>query len=139
MSATAEQPVLLRDYEDVPAVPVDKHKVLQILVNVIRNAKYACSEAKGAGERRITVRVRASGSAVLISIIDTGVGIPRENLNRIFNYGFTTRAEGHGFGLHSAALAARELGGTLQAQSPGPGMGATFTLTLPLARPEPAP
>ena len=130
---------IVRDFEDVPAVPVDKHKVLQILVNVIRNAKYACSEAKGAGERRITVRVRASGSAVLISIIDTGVGIPRENLNRIFNYGFTTRAEGHGFGLHSAALAARELGGTLQAQSPGPGMGATFTLTLPLARPEPAP
>jgi PAS domain S-box-containing protein len=129
---------IVRDFEDVPAVPVDKHKVLQILVNVIRNAKYACSEAKGAAERRITVRVRASGSAVLISIIDTGVGIPRENLNRIFNYGFTTRAEGHGFGLHSAALAARELGGTLQAQSPGPGMGATFTLTLPLARPEPA-
>jgi PAS domain S-box-containing protein len=129
---------IVRDYEDVPAVRVDKHKVLQILVNVIRNAKYACSEAKGAGERRVTVRLRPAGSAVQISVIDTGVGIPRENLNRIFNYGFTTRAEGHGFGLHSAALAARELGGSLQAQSPGPGMGATFTLTLPLASPEPA-
>jgi PAS domain S-box-containing protein len=129
---------IVRDFEDVPSVRVDKHKVLQILVNVIRNAKYACSEAKGAGERRVTVRVRASSSAVLISVIDTGVGIPRENLDRIFSYGFTTRAEGHGFGLHSAALAARELGGTLQAESPGPGMGATFTLTLPLAKPEPA-
>jgi len=66
------------------------------------------------------------------------VGIPRENLDRIFSYGFTTRAEGHGFGLHSSALAARELGGTLRAESPGPGMGATFTLTLPIAAPEPA-
>ena len=128
---------IVRDFEDVPTVRVDKHKVLQILVNVIRNAKYACSEAKGAKERRVTVRVRASGGAVLISVIDTGVGIPRENLDRIFSYGFTTRAEGHGFGLHSSALAARELGGTLRAESPGPGMGATFTLTLPVAAAEP--
>ena len=129
---------IVRDFEDVPTVRVDKHKVLQILVNVIRNAKYACAEARGGGERRVTVRVRASSSAVLISVIDTGVGIPRENLDRIFNYGFTTRAEGHGFGLHSSALAARELGGTLRAESPGPGMGATFTLALPLPTPEPA-
>jgi signal transduction histidine kinase len=129
---------IVRDFEDVPPVRVDKHKVLQILVNVIRNAKYACSEAKGGGDRRVTVRVRASTSAVLVAVIDTGVGIPRENLDRIFSYGFTTRAEGHGFGLHSSALAARELGGTLRAESPGPGMGATFTLTLPLAAPEAA-
>jgi PAS domain S-box-containing protein len=129
---------IVRDFEDVPMVRVDKHKVLQILVNVIRNAKYACSEAKGGGERRVTVRVRASTSAVLIAVVDTGVGIARENLDRIFSYGFTTRAEGHGFGLHSSALAAHELGGTLRAESPGPGMGATFTLTLPLATPEPA-
>jgi PAS domain S-box-containing protein len=128
---------IVRDFEDVPLVRVDKHKVLQILVNVIRNAKYACSEAKGGGERRVTVRVRASSSAVVIAVIDTGVGIARENLDRIFSYGFTTRAEGHGFGLHSSALAARELGGSLRAESPGPGMGATFTLTLPLATPEP--
>ena len=128
---------IVRDFEDVPMVRVDKHKVLQILVNVIRNAKYACAEAKGGGERRVTVRVRACDSAVLVAVIDTGVGIPRENLDRIFSYGFTTRAEGHGFGLHSSALAARELGGTLRGESPGPGMGATFTLTLPLAAPEP--
>jgi len=127
---------IVREFEDVPPIRVDKHKVLQILVNVIRNAKYACSEARGDGERRVTVRVRAANGAVQISVIDTGVGIPRENLERIFGYGFTTRSEGHGFGLHSSALAARELGGTLRAESPGPGMGATFTLSLPLAAPE---
>ena len=58
---------------------------------------------------------------MLISVIDTGVGIPQENLERIFNHGFTTRNEGHGFGLHSSALAAKELGGTLHAESAGPG------------------
>jgi len=127
--------VLSRDFEDVPPIRVDKHKVLQILVNVIRNAKYACDEAK-AGERRVTVRVRAANDSVLISVIDTGVGIPKENLNRIFNHGFTTRPDGHGFGLHSSALAAKALGGSLHAESAGPGQGATFTLTLPFASPE---
>ena len=127
--------VLSRDFEDVPPIQVDKHKVLQILVNVIRNAKYACDEAK-AGEKRVTVRVRAANDSALISVIDTGVGIPKENLNRIFNHGFTTRPDGHGFGLHSSALAAKALGGSLHAESAGPGQGATFTLTLPFAPPE---
>src|SRR5256884_217028 len=123
----------MRDYRDVPLIQVDKHKVLQILVNVIRNAKYACQEA---AEKRVTVRIRATDSSVLISVIDTGIGIPRENLERIFNHGFTTRPDGHGFGLHSSALAARELGGSLHAESAGPGKGATFTLALPLTSPE---
>jgi PAS domain S-box-containing protein len=127
--------VLSRDFEDVPPVQVDKHQVLLILVNVIRNAKYACDEAKD-GEKRVTVRVRAANDSVLISVIDTGVGIPKENLNRIFNHGFTTRPDGHGFGLHSSALAAKALGGSLHAESAGPGQGATFTLTLPFASPE---
>jgi PAS domain S-box-containing protein len=120
-----------RDFAEVPLVEVDKHKVLQILVNVIRNAKYACSEAEGA-EKVVTVRIRATGSELTIAVIDTGVGIPTENLQRIFNHGFTTRSEGHGFGLHSSALAAKELGGSLRGESAGPGKGATFTLTLPL-------
>jgi two-component system, NtrC family, sensor kinase len=71
-----------------------------------------------------------------VSVIDTGIGILKDNLERIFNHGFTTRTDGHGFGLHSSALAAKTLGGTLQAQSAGPGQGATFTLTLPLRSPE---
>jgi PAS domain S-box-containing protein len=125
---------IVRDYRDVPPIEVDKHKVLQILVNVIRNAKYACHEATG--EKTVTVRIRPGNGSVLLSVIDTGVGIPRENLERIFSHGFTTRADGHGFGLHSSALAAQALGGTLEAESAGPGQGATFTLTLPLTSPE---
>jgi signal transduction histidine kinase len=71
---------------------------------------------------------------VRITVTDNGVGIPAENLQRIFNHGFTTRKDGHGFGLHSGALAARELGGKLQVHSDGPGKGATFTLELPMNR-----
>ena len=64
-------------------------------------------------------------------------GIAAENLTRIFGHGFTTRRGGHGFGLHSGALAARELGGSLSAHSEGPGKGATFKLRLPLKIPPP--
>ncbi len=124
-----------RDFAEVPLIEVDKHKVLQILVNVIRNAKYACSEAQGS-DKRVTMRIRATHSELIIAVIDTGIGIPKENLERIFNHGFTTRSEGHGFGLHSSALAAKELGGALRAESAGAGKGATFTLTLPLNRRE---
>jgi PAS domain S-box-containing protein len=128
---------IVRDFGEVPLIEVDKHRVLQILVNVIRNAKYACDEASG-GAKRVTVRIRAVGATVQIAVIDTGVGIARENLDRIFNHGFTTRSEGHGFGLHSAALAAKELGGSLAAESAGLGRGATFTLTLPISARESA-
>ncbi len=127
---------LVRDFQDVPLIAVDKHKVLQILVNVIRNAKYACDESRKA-EKRVTVRVRAENGTMLIAVVDTGVGIPAENLERIFSHGFTTRKDGHGFGLHSCALAAKDLGGSLQGESAGPGEGAIFTLTLPLTKPEP--
>jgi signal transduction histidine kinase len=64
-------------------------------------------------------------------VADNGIGIPAENLTRIFNHGFTTRKNGHGFGLHSGALAAKEMGGALAVHSDGPGCGATFTLELP--------
>jgi len=124
-----------RDLEPVPPFLADKHKVLQILINVIRNAKYALSDSQSP-HKLLTLRVRrAADGQVEIQVIDNGVGIAAENLTRIFAHGFTTRRNGHGFGLHSGALAARELGGSLCAQSDGPGHGATFTLTLPFRSP----
>ncbi len=122
---------LVRDYRASPEVVVEKHKVLQILVNVMRNAKYACDDS-GRPDKQITVRVTSADGRAAIAIIDNGVGIAPENLTRIFGHGFTTRKHGHGFGLHSGALAARELGGALTVQSDGPGRGATFTLEIPL-------
>jgi C4-dicarboxylate-specific signal transduction histidine kinase len=122
---------VVRDFEGEPQVNVDKHKVLQILVNLMRNAKYACSES-GLPDRRMTLSVRSANRRVSIKVADNGVGIAPENLTRIFNHGFTTRPAGHGFGLHSGALAAREVGGTLSVHSDGVGRGAAFTLELPL-------
>lgn len=121
---------VVRDYQARPTLTTERSKVLQILVNLIRNAKHACDE----GDRKdklLTVRITADEGQVRFIVADNGVGIPAENLTRIFNHGFTTRKTGHGFGLHSGALAAKELGGSLAVQSDGPGHGATFTLTLP--------
>ena len=122
---------LVRDYQARPVVMVDKSKTLQILVNLVRNAKFACAE-RGNPDKLITVRTTADERVVRIAVIDNGVGIPKENLTRIFAHGFTTRKNGHGFGLHSGALAAKEMGGALIVHSDGAGLGATFTLELPL-------
>jgi PAS domain S-box-containing protein len=123
---------LRREYGEVPPITVDKHKVLQILVNLVRNAKYACDES-GRKDKLLTLRIEPAAGMVRISVIDNGVGIAPENMGQLFRHGFTTRQSGHGFGLHSGALAAQELGGTLRAESDGPGRGAAFILDLPVA------
>jgi signal transduction histidine kinase/HAMP domain-containing protein len=126
-----------RQFEELPPANLEKHKILQILLNLIRNAKHAMQDAEDR-PRELTLRVFSPRpDRVAIQVIDTGVGIPAENLTRIFAHGFTTRKDGHGFGLHSGALAARELGGSLLAESPGPNLGATFTLELPFERHKP--
>jgi signal transduction histidine kinase len=130
---------LVREYAEVPPITVDKHKVLQILVNLLHNAKYASDES-GRADKQVTVRIAKSGAdRVKIGVADNGIGIPSENLTRIFNHGFTTRKGGHGFGLHGGANAAKELGGSLTACSEGLGRGATFVLELPLNGDQTAP
>ena len=125
---------LVREFApDLPLVRADRHKVLQILINLIRNAKYAM-DAQGGDNKRLVVRVAmASPCRAKITIADNGVGIAPEHLTRIFNHGFTTKKDGHGFGLHSGANAAKEMGGSLSAHSEGRGQGAEFTLELPAA------
>jgi signal transduction histidine kinase len=123
---------LIREYpEGVIECHTQRQKVLQVLVNLIHNAKHACNES-GRPDKRITVRAASQDGRAQIIVIDNGIGIPAENLTRIFSHGFTTRPDGHGFGLHSGALAARELGGTLTGESNGRNTGARFVLDLPL-------
>ena len=123
---------ILREFETVPLATLDRHRVLQILVNLLHNAKYACDES-GRSDRCVRVQIKpVNGQRVRIEVADNGVGISPENLTRIFAHGFTTRKTGHGFGLHSAAIAAKELGGSLTVQSDGPGCGASFALEIPL-------
>jgi PAS domain S-box-containing protein len=129
-----------RDYDaTAPTVTVDKHKVLEILVNLITNARHAVCDA-ARPDRKIRVRVaQTCNRRVSVEVQDNGVGIPQENLVRIFQHGFTTKKNGHGFGLHSGALAARQMGGSLTVNSEGPGQGATFKLELPIGETKPAP
>ncbi len=129
--------LITREFTQAPPVTVDKHKVLQILINLMRNAKYALDEQAPA-QKRLTLKVAPDSKGyVQVSVRDNGLGIAAENLQRIFDRGFTTKRDGHGFGLHSGALAAREMGGCLTAQSDGPGQGATFRLKLPVAQTQP--
>jgi PAS domain S-box-containing protein len=122
---------VLRQYDShAPQVTVDRHKALQVLVNLIGNAKYACDESSRP-DKQVMVRIANGDGRVRISVEDNGVGIPQEFLTRIFTLGFTTRKEGHGFGLHNGALAAKEMGGALVAHSDGLDRGAIFTLELP--------
>jgi PAS domain S-box-containing protein len=125
---------VVRDYGLLPPICTDKHKAMQILINLVSNAKYACDES-GRSDKQVILRATNGEGRVTITVIDNGVGIPPENLTRIFNHGFTTRKGGHGFGLHSSALAAKELGGSLTVHSEGWGLGAVFTLELPCQRP----
>ncbi len=123
---------VVRKLNGTAPVLVDRHKLLQILVNLLRNAQEALV-SRNHRDRTLTVRVRAAGDlGIRIEIADNGAGIPPEDLPRIFAHGFTAKKNGHGFGLHSVALAAQEMGGSVIAQSDGPHKGATFTVDLPL-------
>jgi signal transduction histidine kinase len=133
---------VVRDFEQCPILLLDQHSVLQILINLLSNAVNAVNDANTSDKRvTLTIKVNAGGAApqICFQVTDTGGGIAPENLTKIFTYGFTTRKEGHGFGLHSAANAAREMGGSLTVSSGGPGQGAAFTLALPISREEDAP
>jgi len=127
---------IVRNFAQIGPVVLDKHKLLQILINLLSNAKRAVAGSARA-DKQIVVSTRKfenSGAATLrFEVADNGIGIAPENLTRIFTHGFTTRQEGHGFGLHSAANAATELGGNLSVTSDGPDRGAKFTLEIPVS------
>ncbi len=120
-----------REFADLPPALLDHHKVLQILINLISNAKYALSDS-GRDDKILTICVREPQDGHFrIEVHDDGIGITEENLTRIFEHGFTTKKHGYGFGLHSAAIAAKEMNGSLTAHSDGPDKGTVFTLELP--------
>jgi len=122
---------LRKDIEEVPSMTTDRNKILQILLNLLRNAKDAVKASDL--PREVIVRLRSIGTDRLrLQVSDNGVGIAAENLARVFSHGFTTKKDGHGFGLHFGALTARQLGGSLIAESEGPSRGATLTLELPI-------
>jgi PAS domain S-box-containing protein len=124
---------IVREYADVPEVLVDRHKLLQILINLLSNARHTLVDSNRP-DKRLVIRIRRAddGRNLLIEVEDNGGGIAPEYLPRMFTQGFTTKKTGHGFGLHISALAASEMKGRLSCTSPGTGQGATFTLELPM-------
>ncbi|MPQ65144.1 MULTISPECIES: ATP-binding protein [unclassified Pseudomonas] len=132
ISAPPHEVTVLRELAEVPVLSLDKRRVLEILINLINNAKHAMSGVPGR-QHQIILRVHwEPGKSVQIQVVDNGEGIAAENLIRIFSHGFTTRKDGHGFGLHSCVMAAHEMGGSLTVRSEGVGKGATFTLEIPI-------
>lgn len=120
-----------RRYEKIEPILVDKSKLMQIIINLVRNAKDAVIESTNIDKRIIITIGIKSPKKLFIQVIDNGVGILPENLTRIFTHGFTTKKTGHGFGLHTSSIVAKEMGGNLTAKNHGVGKGATFTLELP--------
>ncbi|HSR96876.1 MAG TPA: ATP-binding protein [Kofleriaceae bacterium] len=125
---------IARRVDEGLAVTVDRHRVLQILVNLLANARDSITQLVKAGTetaRRITITASVDGGSLVLAVEDTGGGIAPESLLKIFTAGFTTKPKGHGYGLHSSALAAEQLGGTLRCSSEGLGRGAMFILRVP--------
>lgn len=131
-SSARQEVTVVKEIADLPLLSLDRHRVLLILVNLIRNARQALD---GVIDRSPCIRLGASlaeGPVLRVTVTDNGNGIAPEHLARIFTHGFTTRKDGHGFGLHSCALAANEMGGNLTMHSDGVGQGASFILDIPL-------
>lgn len=125
-----------KDFEKLHPILVDKVKLLQIFVNLLMNAKDAVKETPQP-KKLITLKCILHGKdRVLVQVIDNGVGISPENCKKMFSHGFTTKKTGHGYGLHTSALAANEMGGSIRAESEGAGKGAKITLELPYRLPK---
>lgn len=123
---------VIRREEEMPELTLLRHKTTQILVNLVRNAVQAML-APGAAGRTLVVRTALLDPLRLrVELQDEGCGIAETDLVRVFQHGYTTKLDGHGFGLHASALAAQEMNGSLTASSPGPGRGSTFRLEIPI-------
>lgn len=137
LSLQRHQIRIIRRYDSLPTIELDRHRTVQIVANLIENAKHALTLGEQE-DKRITLILRQEANYACLIVEDNGVGIGHEILQKIFQYGFTTKKEGHGFGLHSCANAASEMGGSLHAESRGLGLGASFALRIPFSSAEEA-
>ena len=122
---------IVRDFGPTPLLLTQQHDVLQILINLIRNAQQSFGQTSEVAVKTVWLTIRAVDDVIRFEVRDNGMGIESKNFDKVFRHGFTTKRDGHGFGLHSCANAAQKMGGSLSARSEGPGKGATFTLDLP--------
>jgi NO-binding membrane sensor protein with MHYT domain len=132
LNADKREIIIIKNFEKIKPILIDKIKLLQVLVNLATNAKDALrSSTKTEKTLSITTSYKKTNHKIHITIHDNGIGIPSENLTKIFSYGFTTKKSGHGFGLHNCALSINEMGGSIYTESEGTEKGSTFTVELP--------
>ncbi|MDY6845080.1 MAG: PAS domain S-box protein, partial [Thermodesulfobacteriota bacterium] len=127
---------ITRNYHNVPYITIDRQKLIQVLLNIVKNARESLMSVEDNEELTLELGIdmceNDNGKEIVISIHDNGIGIPEENIDRIFEYGFTTKQYGSGFGLHASALSIMEMGGKISVLSDGVGKGAQFVVRLPI-------
>ncbi|MCK4653174.1 MAG: tetratricopeptide repeat-containing sensor histidine kinase [Candidatus Cloacimonetes bacterium] len=122
---------ITKKYSKTKPILIEKGKLIQVFVNLLKNSKESL-ETKDDKNRVITINILEDKQHQTVEILDNGAGISKENLTRIFSYGFSTKKEGKGFGLHTSALAMNEMKGKLNAESKGDGKGAKFIVSIPV-------
>ena len=131
-TSAAPEVTLAVECQLLAPVRMDKHRVMQIILNLLSNARAAVQSTDQLDKRiAIEIALTAAGDRLQIQVRDNGIGIPQTLSDKIFQLGFTTKARGHGYGLHMSAVAAEQMGGSLKCHSDGPGLGAAFLLDLP--------
>lgn len=123
---------ILKRYDQVSRLNVQKARLVHVIINLINNAKDAMALVPE-DKRTLWISLEQTDECVELQLKDTGIGIKNEHLDKIFSHGFTTKEEGHGFGLHSCKTYIEEMGGKILVQSEGEGKGAVFTLQFPIA------
>lgn len=132
-SLIARKILVNKDIDKPVRVAAHKIQLTHIIINLIKNAAEAMNETPE-HQRRLDVSIETESSGqVVLKITDSGCGIEKDHLDKLFSYGFTTKDLGHGFGLYSVARAVSDMGGRIEAESDGAGKGATFILRFPSA------
>jgi len=120
---------IIKKLQDIADLHIDRHKILQVVINLISNATNALVDSDN-NKNSIIISLTEVDDVVSVEVKDTGVGILDEDMQKLFQYGFTKRKNGHGFGLHNSALIAKELNGSITVESEGLGKGASFTFSF---------
>ena len=118
-----------KNYSKVAPILIEKGKLMQVFVNILKNAEESLI-MKEENNKIIKINISEDKESQKIEIIDNGVGIKEEDLTRIFLYGYSTKKNSKGFGLHTSALTVAEFNGKIFANSDGEGKGAKFTVII---------
>jgi len=131
----AEAGIIRSANDALPQLETDRHKLFQIVVNLVNNAIHFARDGAGAAAE-VTLLAARKESRIQITVRDNGPGISEEVRPKLFRHGFTTRAGGHGFGLHMSAVNAKQLGGEIRVESTNSGQGAAFVVEVPILSPQ---